>query len=276
MSILDSIIYGLISGITEFLPVSAKGHQSLMKFIFGLESSTPVRDLLVHIGILLALFISFRETLSRYRREQKLASRSRRKKVRSLDSKNLYDLRLLKTAALPLIAGLLVSISTMEWGNNLLILVGFFSLNAMVLLLAEHTWHGNRDSRTMTGLDGIVMGIAGAISAFPGISRTGMVSAYAVARGADQNNAATWAILLGIPALIFGIFIDLFGVFSVGISTITFSMLAMSFLAGIASFCGGYIGIALFMSIFNNSGFTPFAYYSVGAALFSFVLYLIT
>jgi len=275
MTWIESLLYGAVSGISEFLPISSRGHQALMRYIFGLQTSDPIRDLLVHIGILIALFLGCRETLYRLRLEQRGAVRSRRKRSRTLDSRSLYDLRLLKTAVLPLIAGLLLSVSTADWGSNLLILVGFFSLNAIILLLAEHTWHGNRDSRTMTGLDGIVMGIAGAASAFPGISRTGMISAYSVARGADQQNSATWAVLLGIPALIFAICLDLFGIFTLGVS-ITFSALAMSFVAGVAAFFGGYISLSLFMAILINSGFTPFAYYSLGAALFSFVLYLIT
>lgn len=275
MSLIESILYGLVSGMSEFLPVSSRGHQAIMQYIFGLQTSDPIRDLLVHIGILIGLFFSCRDTLHRLHREQKGATRSRKKRSRALDSRSLYDLRLLKTAALPLIAGLLLSVSTTGWGSNLLILVGFFSLNAIILLLAEHTWHGNRDSRTMTGLDGIVMGIAGAASAFPGISRTGMISSYSVARGADHQNSATWAVLLGIPALIFAICLDFFGIFTLGIS-ISFSAVAMGFVAGIAALCGGYFGISLFMAILNNSGFTPFAYYSFGAALFSFVLYLIT
>jgi len=276
MTLMKNILYGFISGITEFLPVSSRGHQALMRYILGTETSNPILDLMVHIGVIIALFVCCRETIRRLLREQRSTVRSRRKRNRSLDSRSLYDLRLLKTAAFPLTVGLLLSVTTKEWGSNLLVLVGFFALNAIFLLLAEHTWRGNRDSRTMTGLDGIIMGIAGAASAFPGISRTGMISAYAIARGADTQNSANWATLLGIPALLFAVGFDIFSLISFGVSAITFSAIAAAFAAGLAGFCGGYIGISLFLAVMNHSGFSPFAYYSFGAALFSFALYLIT
>ena len=49
---LESLIYGLISGLAEFLPISAEGHQHIMLYLFGGELRDPVRDFFVHIGLL--------------------------------------------------------------------------------------------------------------------------------------------------------------------------------------------------------------------------------
>lgn len=193
-----------------------------------------------------------------------------------MDSKSYYDLRLLKTAALPLLAGLLLYASTARLESSLLALMGFLVVNGIVLLIAEHTRHGNRDSRTMSGLDGIAMGIAGAASVFPGISRTGMISSYAAARGADSQSAANWAILLGIPATLFAICYDAFLIFSGGIGAVSALLIVSNILSGIAAFCGGYIGISVLRLIFAHSGLSQFAYYSFGAAMFTFILYLLT
>lgn len=276
MSFLESVLYGFISGITEFLPVSSRAHQALLRYLLGVQARDSMQNLLVHIGVFFAIVLSSREYLSRLHREQKAISGSRRKRLRSADAKSLYDLRLLKTATFPLIIGLLLSFPMGKLENSLLFIIIFLILNGFVLLLAEHCSHGNRDSRTMTGLDGIVMGVVGALSSFPGISRTGMITAYATVRGADSQNAANWAVLLGIPALIFATCYDIVGIVTSGMGVITFSVIIGNLLSGAAAFAGGYLGISVFRAILNHSRFSGFAYYSLGEALLFFILYLIT
>ena len=135
VSLLKSILYGFISGLTEFLPVSARGHQSLFQYLFGVETRGSLQNLLVHIGILVSVLAYSRETIYRLQREQKNTLRSRRRRKKSLDSKTLYDLRLLKTATVPMLIGLLLLFFTCRFENNLLLIVGFFIVNAVVLLL---------------------------------------------------------------------------------------------------------------------------------------------
>lgn len=276
MSLLQSIIYGLVSGLSEFLPVSSRAHQALMRYMFGVNTRDSFQDLLVHIGLIMAIYVACREVLYLLLREQKILSTSRRRRQRFSGGRTLYDLRLLKTSTVFLLIGSILSFFTVNMGNNLLSLIGFLTINAVILLLSEHARHGNRDARTMSHLDGIAIGIVGAFSVFPGISRTGTICAYARARGADSHSIANWAVLLGIPALLFAVFFDVFFMVSSGIGTVTLYAVACCFLSGIASFCGGYLGISLLRIALNHSGLSGFAYYSIGTALFSFILYLIT
>jgi len=53
VSFLESIVYGFISGLTELIPVSPQGHQALMLRLFGVSVREPVRDMFVHIAILI-------------------------------------------------------------------------------------------------------------------------------------------------------------------------------------------------------------------------------
>ena len=48
MNWIESIIYGLISGAAEFLPISSKAHQDLSMLLFGISQTDPVRDFVVH------------------------------------------------------------------------------------------------------------------------------------------------------------------------------------------------------------------------------------
>ena len=274
MSIIAGILYGLFSGIAEFLPISSHAHQSMLLQLCGKTSRDPMQDLLVHISVLVALLVFFRTTLSKLHTDRK--SMSQRRKRGASGQKTAFESRLLRTAAVPLIIGSLAYSATVRLEGNLLVLSGFLIVNGIVLLLAEHIRHGNRDSSAMSGLDGILMGTLGALSCFPGLSRTGIITSYAVGRGADPHHAANWAVLLGIPAMIAAIVLDIIFLVSSGLGAISIDVVAVYFLSAAAAFAGSYIGMSFLRIILARSGFSGFAYYSLGAAIFSFVLYLIT
>ena len=50
MNFFESCLYGLFSGLAEFLPVSAEAHQVLLRQLFGVEGKLPLLNLLGHIG----------------------------------------------------------------------------------------------------------------------------------------------------------------------------------------------------------------------------------
>ncbi len=272
MSIIMCIVYGLLSGIAEFLPISSRAHQSLLLFLSGKPSRDPLQDLLVHIAVLLALLFFGRTTLVKFRAEK---ARRNRRQGRLHQQKIFYDSRLIRTAAVPLIIGSLAYTATAKVGGNLPIIAVFLVLNAVILFVTEHIRHGNKDASVMSGLDGIVMGICGAFSSFPGISRTGMITAYAVARGAKQQNAANWAVMLTVPAMAVAAVLDVVSIASNGLGGVSFTQVVGYILGAAAAFGGTYFGTTFLRVILNRSGLSGFAYYSFGAALFSFVLYLI-
>ena len=103
-----------------------------------------------------------------------------------------------------------------------------------------------------------------------------MIAAYSTARGADDENVVNWSVVLTIPAMLFFVVYDFVCMFSLGIGIHSFGMFAFSILSGLSAFVGGYIGIMLLKVALEHSGFSKFAYYSIGAGLFSFILYLIT
>lgn len=60
MSLLESIIMGIIQGATEFLPVSSSGHLAIFKNMFHVNTDTGIMfDVLLHFGTLVAIFIVY-------------------------------------------------------------------------------------------------------------------------------------------------------------------------------------------------------------------------
>lgn len=274
MSIFESLLYGLISGLAEFLPVSSQGHQAILMRLFGQDHRDPVRDILVHLGMLLALLVACRSLFIHLRREQAMSKRTRRRN-HTYERKGIFDLRLIKTAAIPMLVGMLAYIAARGFEFKPIQLAFFFALNGIILIIPEYMAHGNKDARAMTGWDGILMGFSALFSSLPGVSRVGTMSAIMTARGADRQSVLNWVLALSLPALAMYLGFDIVNLIIQGFDPVSFTVILGYILAAAASFGGGYFGIVIMRYLTVQIGYAGFAYYSWGAAMFSFVLYLI-
>lgn len=270
MDWLEAILFGLISGLTEFLPVSAQAHEALMLKMFG-TSATPLMRLLIHGAIGLALYQSCAEQISQLLREQRLIRVPRNRRKRQPDMVKVLDMRLLRTATIVLALGFLAYPTLSAWRGDLHVVAPVLVVNGILLYIPMHMATGNKDSRSMSQLDAVLLGLAGAVSLIPGISRVGIITSAGIARGADREQALRWSLLLSIPALVILLGMDLYGIITAGLGTV--SLLETVF-AAIAAFGGAHAGIRIMRFLAVRAGFSGFAYYSWGAALFTFIMYL--
>lgn len=270
----ESLIYGLISGITEFLPLSSRAHQALMLKMFGASSAGNLLTLLVHLAVLLALFLECRHHIEQLRREQRLAAIPKSRRKRQPNQMKLMELRVLKNALIPMMLGFLLYLNLRQLESDLLMVCVFLIINGVLLFLPQLVRNGNKDARSMTGFDSLLLGISGALSAFPGISRIGAVSSVAVARGVDKEHALNWAFLLSIPALVCFVGIDIFSVITGGIGAFGILPAISCVLAVVTAYFGARFAIRAMRSFARRIGFSGFSYYCWGAALFSFIMYL--
>jgi undecaprenyl-diphosphatase len=65
MESLQSVMLGIIQGLTEFLPVSSSGHLVLLQNLFGIREPELLFDISLHLGTLLAVFIVFYKEILR-------------------------------------------------------------------------------------------------------------------------------------------------------------------------------------------------------------------
>ena len=59
MSVIQSIILGIVQGIGEFLPISSSAHLILVPFLFGWEEGSLAFDIALHFGTLMAVLVIF-------------------------------------------------------------------------------------------------------------------------------------------------------------------------------------------------------------------------
>ncbi len=271
MNWFESIIYGFVSGLADLLPISSEAHQSLLLQLFGEANRDYVRDFIVHVAILLSVFSGCRVLIDQMRREQNVQRRNRRN---TYGAGNQLEMRLLKNAAFPLVIGLIILSYFVKRQLDLIWVSVLLVLNGLVLFIPERMMHGNKDERAMSVFDSLLLGISGAASALTGISRTGAMLSVLSARGTARQKSLNWVLLLSIPALITMIGLDVVNIIS-GVSAIPFwSNFGGYLLSGIGAYLGGLLGISAIKLIAQRSGYSGFSFYSWGAALFAFILYL--
>lgn len=269
MNLLQSVLYGLISGLTEFMPASSRAHQRIVREIFGSQVD-PVMNLFVHIAVLVALFFSARNLFDIFMRERRISGARNRRQTASRS----YIYPFIRTASIALVIVFICITYIVDQEFSLLAVALFCFVNSVVLFIPDRLIQSNKTAQHMTTFDSLLLGMFGALSAFPGISRIGAVNAYAVGRGADRQHAYNWSLLMSVPAILLLILLDLIGIFSGALPVTFMGVLGYVFAAGFA-YLGAYISVSLMKFLAVKVGFVAFSYYSFGMAIFAFVLYLI-
>ena len=275
IGLIESILYGLVCGFAEFLPVSSQAHRNILNCLFGVNQEEPLMVLFLHIGALLALIVSSRTLLQRLQREMELKRVARRRSRRQPDEMAVLDMALVKTACIVMLLSLIFYFKASVWHGNLLMVALFLVVNGIILHVPMYLPRGNKDARTMSRLDAVLLGIGNGLSVIPGLSRTGISTSIAIARGATPQNAYKWSLLLSIPMLAAFIVLDLVGVVTGGLGQLDFSFILQCIMCGCAAYIGATGSIWAMKSLVHRNGIENFSYYCWGAALFTFILYMI-
>lgn len=275
MDWLWTILYGFVAGLAEFLPLSSPAHQSISAAVFGLASAAPLRQFLIRAACLAALLSACGREIDKLRRDGRIARLPARRRKRPVDSRSVATNRLLNIAVFPLVIGLVFYRRVNMWVDSLAMLTIFLVINGILLFVPQYIPSGNKDGRNLSLLDGLLMGLAGAFSVFPGISRMSAIHFAASARGADKNYSLQFALYLSIPALVVMLLFDAVAIFG-GIEAISFLVIIQYLLAMAAAYFGSTFAISIMRSMVVRAGYEIFSYYCWGMALISMILYLTT
>lgn len=275
IGLFESILYGLICGFAEFLPVSSQAHRNILNCLFGMDREEPLMILFLHIGALLALIVSSRTLLQRLQKEMELKRAARRRSRRQPDEMAVLDMALVKTASIVMLLGLIFYFKASAWHGNLPMVALFLVINGIMLHVPMYLPRGNKDARTMSRLDAVLLGMGNGLSVIPGFSRIGVSTSLAIARGATPQNAYKWSLLLSIPMLAAFVLLDLVGVVTGGLRQLDFSFILQCIMCGCAAYLGASGGIWVMRNLVYQRGIENFSYYCWGAALFTFILYMI-
>lgn len=272
---LESILYGFFSGLTDILPVSAQAHKVLLLKFFGKQGSADLLHLLIHLGIFAALYYSCQVHIIRIRRARALARVPKKKRKRPLDTRTLMDWSLLKTMVVPVVLGLYLYRYSSKMNQNLVLIALFLFLNGVILYVPQFLPTSNRDSRTLSRVEGMLMGFGGAVSVVPGISAIGAATSIGSVCGVERSYSLTMALMMNMAVTLGLAVYDILSIVNNGIGFLSAGIIARYLLTAAAAFGGTMLGIKIMRYLAREHGFSLFGVYCWGLALFSFILNLL-
>ena len=260
MSILQSLILGIIQGLTEFLPISSSAHLVLVPFIFNWtipESQIFPFDVLVQLGTLVAVVIYFWQDLWAIIKAF-VTGIIHRKPFAEEDARMGWFLVL---ATIPAgLAGIFLKDNVEAAFNNPRLTAFFLFVTAIFLVGAEIFGRRSRPLEKMTWKDALWVGVFQAFSIFPGISRSGSTITGGMTRNFDRPAAARFAFLMSIPVMLAaGVFSlpDLFDIPDLG------AFLPIVLVGFVAAGVVGYFSIRWLLSFLSKRSLIYFAVYCV-------------
>lgn len=270
----ESVLYGLFSGLTDILPVSAQAHKVLMLKFFGIKGNMELLDLLVHFAIAAALYVNCRSQLVRMGRAKALSRIPKRKRKRPLDVRSMMDLSMLKTMLVPAFLGLLLYRHGTKLQSNLILLAVFLLINGVVLYIPQFFPGSNKDSRTLSRIEGLLMGLGGALSVVPGISAMGVTTSIGSVCGVDRTYCLNMTLIMNLFLTCGFLVYDVMGILNNGLGMLSVMIVLRYLLTAVIAFGSTMFGIRLMRQMAENNGYTIFGFYCFGLALFTFILNL--
>jgi undecaprenyl-diphosphatase len=204
MTVLQSILLGILQGATEFLPVSSSGHLAVVRSLWGLTEIPLLYDVLLHVATLLVVVIVFRGPIIT------IFGALGRFIGRKSQPEDRPYLRLVLIIALASVFTAIIGygVSMLEVGQNPKVVSALFIVTG-VILIAAHFAKGSQDYGTLGPKAAIITGVAQGFGVFPGISRAGITISAALASGIARERAGEYSFLLSIPAILGALMLQL-------------------------------------------------------------------
>ncbi|MFP5459823.1 MAG: undecaprenyl-diphosphate phosphatase [Bacteriovoracia bacterium] len=212
MSILTALLYGIIQGFSEFLPVSSSGHLALLPFLMELKDPGVVFDLCMHLGTGLAVIIYFRKRIVELIRDLVPALMAPRS-----ETPNHHFIRNFILATVTSVAFIFALKDISEQARNPWVIAFNQAVFGLVLWWADTVQRRSHNAEKSSGFfsralrwqDALIIGAAQSIAIFPGVSRSGITLSAAFLRGIDRAEAGAFSFLLSIPVIFGGVVLEI-------------------------------------------------------------------
>lgn len=213
MDILQAIVLGLVQGLTEFLPVSSSGHLQIANALLGTDlnpDSNVTFSLTLHAATVLStIVVLWREV---WRLLCGLFSRT-------FTQEQAYVLKIVISMVPIGIVGFCF-MDYIEVAFSSLAVVGAMLLVTAVLLAFAY-YAKPRQKETISYWDALVIGLAQACAAMPGLSRSGTTIATGLLLGNRKESVAQFSFLMVLPPIVGNALLDIVkGDFGGGVETL--------------------------------------------------------
>ena len=264
MEYLRFILYGLIQGLTEFIPVSSTAHLKVISLFFGIDDPGPSLSAIIQIGSILALVWYFRNDIF------KLRDRYPKNIFDSLFHEKLFRSILIGTIPIVFLGGTIKLFFSYFFDeilrSNLSIAIVSFIM-AIFMYLADYSKKGSINLKNHSYSDSFFIGLSQAFAVFPGVSRSGITISTALVNGWERRDAAKFSFLLGIPAISLAAIVEFISSFNE-----IFSLSFLPLVIGLTTtFVSSLLAIDFLLKYLSSNGLKIFILYRF---IFGFLILL--
>tara|TARA_Y100001970_G_scaffold17380_1_gene19628 strand:- start:742 stop:1542 length:801 start_codon:yes stop_codon:yes gene_type:complete len=251
---LEFIFYGLIQGLTEFIPISSTAHLKVLSLLFGIDDPGPSLSAIIQIGSVFALFCYFRNDIFKFNKQ----------KSNTILNSFLFN-KIVKSifiGTIPIVfLGGIIKLFIPDFFDNILrsnLSIAIISiLMAIYMYFADVSRNKFINIRNHNYLDSLLIGFSQSFSIIPGVSRSGVTISTALLSGWERRDAAKYSFLLGIPAISLAAIVEL--IFS--INQISDFKLYPLLVGLITAFLSSLLSIKFFLNFLSSNGLKLFIYY---------------
>ena len=254
MSILQSLILGIVQGLTELLPISSSGHLEIIPWLFNWTSDPNFNvafegfDVALHFGTFLAIAIFF------FKDWINLIVGGFNQVVKKKKTPEGRMFWYLVIATIPGgIIGLLLDTFAGDVLKKPIIIAIALMVMGVILYFVDKKAKSTTDYEHMTFKQTFLIGLSQCLAFIPGVSRSGITMTAGRAMGVDRPSAARYSFMLSAP-IVLGATIYKFKDFVFG----------MPFVVGVlSSFIVGLLVIKFLLQYLQKGSFKVFAVYRV-------------
>ncbi|TBT84392.1 undecaprenyl-diphosphate phosphatase [Propioniciclava sinopodophylli] len=257
----QSVILGVVEGVTEFLPISSTGHLTVVEKLMGLPINDPsvtAYTAIIQIGAMVASIVYFWSDIIRIAGAwfAGLADKAKRGPDFQLGWAVIAGFTVTAVVALllrDLVEGPL---------RSLWFVVGGLLLWSVPMFIGDRVGKQNRGEDSITWKDGAILGLIQCLSLVPGVSRSGATITGGLFLGIDRITATRMSFFLGIPTLVAA------GMFQAATSASSIAApggigWVATIIGIVVSFVVAYASIAWLLKFVATNDFTAFVIYRV-------------
>lgn len=268
MTIIESIIQGIIQGATEFLPVSSSGHLGLFQHFTGVRGEEAViYTIALHIGTLAAVFAAFHKKIALLVSEGiKMIGDIFKGKFSWKDMNGQRRMIwMIVISILPLfIFYIFKDFFTSVSADTDIVAEGIcFLYTASILTIGDRCSKRSADSGFTCGevkvKDALFIGFLQGVALLPGVSRSGSTISAGLISGMKREDAVEYSFILGIPVIIAGALSEFLDIESSAAASIEILPLIIGMAVAAVS---GYFAIRLIKWLMSSDRFSIFAAYT--------------
>ena len=263
--VFKAIVYGIIQGLTEFIPISSTAHLRVIPALLNWGDKGAAFTAVIQMGTLIATLIFFRKDIGILISSFLKALRS--KNYFSDPYSRIFILILIGTIPIS-ICGILLKNFIEGDARGLYVICGALIILAIFLYLAEKVSSKKKDFSDITIKDGIIIGIAQALALIPGSSRSGVTITAGLFCGLKRDVTARYSFLLSIPAIGLSGLYELYTERHELLNESLVSLLIATVVSGIV----GYLSIAFLISYLKRKSTLLFVIYRIVLGIIILIL----